>query len=416
MRRRSDWGILAGLFVVLAVATVYFSTADYRRQNSNQPTTYSADKPGTKALYDFFQQTHLYVQRFEQPYTRLPADGGLLVAAEPFAAERDLQQGEQAALTAWIRNGGTLLLIASPDYKNHGIGIDVSETQGADVSRIVPTAHVASPYLEGVRSVWVEGSLRLRPQAPNAQTTLASDGKGGAYIVTYHQGKGVVVVTCGMPVTNVALKQADAANADNGLFYNKVASAATSSGRPLVLFDEYHQGFGLEASAQRSLWDAVGAAWRGAFWYALALFAVLVVSLNRRFGAPIRKGAPSARPSTEYVASVAGFFQRAGAADIALETIYHDFARYLAKQSDAPPDAPSERVAAMAARRFGWPAEPLTALMSRCEQIIEAEGVLPQSQNVTKQANPRRLQGPELVRIAQQLQDYRRRAEIARAA
>lgn len=407
---REAWifGLLLLLFVA---ASAYLSQQGFEREQRYQPTTYSSGEGGTKALYELYQKVGLRAERYERPYTELPANGGLLVMVEPWP--RNVQTGEQDALLKWIKGGGALLLVISEKGLGQGLALEgvepaIKTDQPADLA----PEPVESPFLRGVRTLHVGGRMRLINNAPKTRTTLVADGQG-AYAVSWKLGRGAIVMTTdGLGAGNASIGKAD-----NGVFYVNVAETQTSSARPAVLFDEYHQGFGVEEGTDKSVWEVIGAPLRWTALYLAALFLVLLYSANRRFGAAIRLPAPTHRASTEYLASMAGFFRRARAGDIALESIYRRFTRELAAKVEAPPDAPPARLAELSARRFGWDAAPLRDLLARCEQTL-AEVAELSTTAAAPGANGRgqRLTERDLVRLAQQIQDYRRKAELVRLA
>src|SRR5437899_2763738 len=108
-RGREAW-ILGALVIVFIVATVYYGRQGFEEQRNDWPTTYGVGPKGLRAFYELLGR-QATVARFERPLTRLPADAGVLVMAEP----QKLKVGpeEQSALSDWIRKGGTLLLIVS---------------------------------------------------------------------------------------------------------------------------------------------------------------------------------------------------------------------------------------------------------------------------------------------------------------
>jgi hypothetical protein len=405
---REGWilGALLGLFVL---GTAWLTQRGEENQRREQPTTYSTGRGGTRALFDLLDRQGVAVVRFERPYTRIPADAGLLIMFEPIARnDGNLEEGENAALWKWVENGGSFLLVTSPQGMGKGVelnsvGVSLEKSQPADL----PVNSEVSPLLRDVGKLLVEGPLRLQNLDPKKQTTLVADAEG-AYAVTFPRKKGrVTVVTEGLAASNAQL-----AKADNAIFFVNVAQAAAGpSSAKTVLFDEYHQGFGSESVGGNSLWQAMGAPLRNAFWYLGAVALILIYSLNRRFGAPIVIEGPRSRPSTEYIASMAGFYRRAQAADIPFENIYRAFLRDLAARVDAPPDASAETLATLASRRYGWSQDTLRALLDRSRAVIEQPAVAAGSRRAAARAHER-----EVFSLARQIQEFRRKAELVRLA
>lgn len=414
MRAGKEWWVLGALLGLFVVATAVLTQRGEQNLRREQPTTYSTGRGGTKALFDLLSKQGFDVDRFERPYTKLPPNGGLLIMFEPWA--RDVAEGEQDALWKWVEGGGSFLFVVSKKGIGQGVGLasialDVKTDRPADI----PVDPASSPLLADVRAIHVEGDIRLDNRDPKKQKTLAADSEG-AYAITFPRRKGTVtVVTEGLAAGNAQLVKAD-----NAVFFVNVARAAARPNRNDVLFDEYHQGFGYESAGGGSLWQAMGAPLRTAFWYLAAVSLILIYSLNRRFGAPILIEGPPSRPSTEYIASMAGFYRRAQAADIPFETIYHTFVRDLAARVDAPPDLSTDTLADLAARRYGWPADSLRALLNRANAVINQPATAigpafrPGSEAKPLTRKLARAHETEVFHLAQQIQDYRRKAELVR--
>lgn len=393
---RDAWALIALLLVFIA-AMAYYAQRSFEGGRADQPTTYNAGPGGTKALYQLLQRVGKEVERFERPLENLPPDAGLLVMFEPF--ERPVEKEEKKALLRWVEEGGTLLFVVSPKASapiEAGLVLDEVDVQrkrpAPATLRVDPKR---SPYFRDVRSLRVDGATRLQEESGKTVQELLLDAEG-AYIVAWRQGKGTVLVTTG----GVLPGNARIAEADNAIFFVNVVDTHTFPDRPLVLFDEYHQGFGYATAGGRSLWQAMGAPARMLVYYLVFGFLLFLYNANRRFGAALHLAAPSYRPSTEYIASMASLYRRAGAADIALETIYRAFTRDLALRLDVPPNATWEQVADLAARRFGWNARELRDLMHRCEKVVEGE----------------KIGEHEMMHLAKQIQEYRRSAELVRVS
>ena len=322
---------------------------------------------------------------------------------------RDLGEGEQAALWKWVEDGGSYLLVVSKKGVGQGIQLEnvAVNTKSAQPGQINVNS-AASPLLQDVNHVWTDGDIRLENRDKKKQKSLISDSLGD-YAITYSRGKGTVtIVTDGLTSSNAQLEKAD-----NAVFFVNLAQSHARPGRSAVLFDEYHQGFGYDGETGTSLWSVMGAPLRAATWYLLIVCLILIYSLNRRFGAPLHVPATNMLPSTEYIRSMAGFYRRAQAASIPFEVIYHSFLRDLAVRVDTDPASPPDTLAKAAARRFGWQVEPLTALLTRSKQIIESLSTAPSMPgSISRQAA--KSHETEVFQMAQQIQEYRRKAELVR--
>jgi hypothetical protein len=407
MRWGKEAWMLAVLVVLFVIATAFITKREAQNQQRDQPTTYSAGSGGTKALFELLQRQGFQVERQEQLYTKLPPTGGLVIMFEPW--QRDLAEGEQAALWKWVEEGGSYLLVVSKKGEGQGVTLEnVTINTEPNSSGEVNVNPSANPLLQDVSHVWAEGDIRLENRDKKKQKSLISDSKGD-FAITYPRGKGsVTVVTDGLASSNATLEKAD-----NAVFFVNLAQAHSKASRSTILFDEYHQGFGYEGETGTSLWAVMGAPLRTATWYLLAVCLILIYSLNRRFGAPLRTPAPNMLPSTEYIRSMAGFYRRAQAAGIPFEVVFHSFVRDLAVRVDVDPADSPETVAKAAARRYGWQVEPLAALLTNSKRIIES---LPASRTAPVGASLKAARAIEIevFNLAQQIQEYRRKAELVR--
>ncbi len=389
---REAW-ILGALLLLFVIFSAYYTRRGIQEEEKGRPTTYSIGPNGLAALFRVFQKQGLAAQQYRRELTHLPSDAGLLVIAEPL--DRNVTGQEAEALIKWVEGGGALLFLvsdnvfalsASEELLSEHVRFDLKQSKPQDIA----VDSSSSKYLRDVKTIHVDGSLRLAPRG--GATTLIEDGQGG-YAVTWKKGKGTVIAA----ISSLGADNAHLQEADNAVMFVNIADAFAGPGRKSVLFDEYHQGFGEEAEG-RSLWDAVGAPVRAVFWYLAAAFLILVYNLNRRFGAAKSLSLPTYRPSTEYISSMARLYRKAGGGDIAIETIYKGFTRDLAQQLDTQIDEAPDRVAELAHRRFGWETGPFREFMAKCESIVSGQ----------------RINEAEMLRLAKQIEDYRRKAELAR--
>jgi hypothetical protein len=202
---------------------------------------------------------------------------------------------------------------------------------------------------------------------PSPPLTLAPvvhlpDGRGGdgALLVDYEYGRGrIVVLSDPYVVANSGI-----ARGDNLL----LAVNVVASGGGLIVFDEYHQGYG---AARQELFAYF--AGTPVLWF-FAQFAVVVLALvwtrGRRFARPLPAPHTDRRSKLEFVASMAELQQRARAYDLAIENIYARTRRALARYAGLPADAPTAEIAARVAARSGKDAGRLAALMRDCEDAV----------------------------------------------
>ncbi len=192
---------------------------------------------------------------------------------------------------------------------------------------------------------------------------------------------------------------------DNARFAVQMVETFARSGKngnkaPVVLFDEYHQGY----RETDGFWEAVGPAGRlvALQIFALALLAAYVA--GTRFGLPIPLP-PASRVSSEYVSSLADLYRRARAYDAVLDGVYQSFWRDLCKTLGIPTDTQTSEVirrASASLSPMGASAADvgtrLSALVRECQEKI-AGGA-----DALKEA--------DLLRLAQSLSEMRKELSI----
>jgi hypothetical protein len=141
----------------------------------------------------------------------------------------------------------------------------------------------------------------------------------------------------------------------------------------LVIFDEYHQGHA--ASRNRLFAYFAGTPAIAMF----AQFGLIVVAIiwtrGRRFGRPLPLPHVDRRSKLEYVASMAELQQRSGAYDLAIENIYARTRRALARFAGVDNMTPRAEIAARVAARSNIERQKLESLMRDCENAINGEPI-----------------------------------------
>ncbi|HEX5324371.1 MAG TPA: hypothetical protein VFW40_11330, partial [Capsulimonadaceae bacterium] len=182
-------------------------------------------------------------------------------------------------------------------------------------------------------------------------------------VIQFPIGKGrVVAIADGYFACNSNLPRAD-----NAAFLAAVLRTSAAQGAT-VLFDEFHHGDTFQGG---DLWSALSRSLQlGVVQLAIAA-AVLIIALGARFGLPVPLNRGRGHTSGEYVASLAGLYQSAGATVPALETIYRQFLRDLCGRLALPPDVSLQMLADVAARRGKLDRNALRQLLSACERRLD---------------------------------------------
>jgi hypothetical protein len=111
------------------------------------------------------------------------------------------------------------------------------------------------------------------------------------------------------------------------------------------------------------------------FWQAALVGALAVYTLGRRFARPILLKHERRTTNLEFVSSLANITRLARASDLAMQNIYFEFRKRLARIAGLPPGVDSPRLAASAARRANVEEREMRALMARCEAVANGKPV-----------------------------------------
>ena len=148
--------------------------------------------------------------------------------------------------------------------------------------------------------------------------------------------------------------------------------ALNIAGDGLIVFDEYHHGFG--AGNNRILEYFEGTPVTAIVLQIIAVIAFVMFSRSRRFARPVPEPEPDRLSKLEYVGAMAELQQRTNAYDLAMENIFTDFRRRTAKLLGVDQmTTPRSELALLIADRTGSDVREIEELIERCENIIHGE-------------------------------------------
>ena len=343
--------LITGFGLLLAASVVFAPPGE--PFNSPVPSTYSAQSAGAEAAYRLLLLLHYPVHRWEEPPTELHPDSGnvLLILAEP----RQPPSGkERKALAEFVEDGGHVLFTGSnlhtffPDATVSPLATD---PVWKSFSPTIPSrfSRAAQHVTIGPQAYW--GRL------DESQLPLYGESDSTA-VVTWKLGDGQVLWWAGAtPLTNAGITRED----NLALFLSAVAN--WSPDEPYQIYwDEYFHG------QRSSLWSYVGKtslAW-GLLQLGL-LAAAVILTFSRRSG-PVFSPARTSRLSPlEFVDTLGGLYERAGAASSAVSVSYLRLRSLLTRQLALPLNMPDEHLAQAAEQRLGWKESGLAGLLRRAE-------------------------------------------------
>jgi hypothetical protein len=395
---REIWGLVA-LFTVFLASALYYERVGQEVTPRDTPSSFNVASPGVKALYLLLDSFDYRTARLTSTLDTLGEADRLAIFIEPFS--RHVHPEEIAALRRWVEAGGSALyFVTSPprplDPADKVFG-DVAVVEGSDAPEALapdlnstPLMWARTDFMREVTRIAVQSQVRLKPAANSGYEPLLHD-KQGALILHKTVGRGHLLIAANSKmITNAGIREAD-----NVVFLVNVAAVTTGAAKGVVQFDEYHHGVGFARAGGKSgggLLENIPLPARLALWQLAALGALLLYNGNRRFGQARTLRSPAYRPSTDYVGSMARLYRRAGAADIALATLYKSFLRDLARQLDTPADTPLPQLCKRAEQKFKTEGDALAQTLRRCEEVVAG----------------RRIGDAEMLGLTQKIEHYRR--------
>jgi uncharacterized protein DUF4350 len=381
----SDRKLLLGggvLLLLMTGASVALSPPD-DQSPSSVPSTYSAQSSGAEAAYTLLSRLHYPVRRWEDAPTELPSSEEsniLLILAEPTQIP---SKTEREAIANFVADGGHVLFI------------------GSSVASFFPEANISwtppdpkwvsfSPNLPSRVNRNV-AHITIQPQAywgdlNEAQLALYGDADSRA-VVSWSLGDGEVLWWAGStPLTNAGITRDD----NLTFFLNSVSN--WSDGHPYrIYWDEYFHG------QRSSLWSyaqKTSLTW-GLLQIGLLAGAVLF-TLGRRSGPVYRQPVISRLSPLEYVDTLGGLYERAGAASAAVSVSHLRLRYLLVRQLGLPNDVPDRELAQFAEERLGW-------------KNFQTENALGRAEIASRASKMRSREALDLIRV---LERYAQQLEV----
>jgi hypothetical protein len=345
--------LIGGALLVVMLAASVILAPPGEEFASPVPSTYSAQSGGAQAAYLLLSELHYPVSRWENSPIDLEAGPGdvLLILAEPTQTP---SAKERQALADFVEEGGHVLFTGSniraffpdadvssfppdPEWKSFSPTFPNHLTPGAQHVTIQPEAY------------W--GKLN------EYELPLFGESDSSA-VISWNIGDGQVLWWAGStPLTNAGITRDD----NLAFFLNSVAN--WSNDEPFHIFwDEYFHG------QRSSLWSYIGKT--SLAWGLLQLgilAAAVILTFGRRSG-PIYVPAGGSRLSPlEFVDTLGGLYERAGAASLAVSVSYLRLRSLLTRHLGFPSNTPAAELAKSAEQRLGWKDAGLADLLRRAE-------------------------------------------------
>ena len=397
-----------GFIVLLVVTLVGLNAASYTQKEKtpdNEITpnrsTFNSGATGMQAYYTLLAETGRSVARWqESPSELLNAKTNkpsvFIVAG---TVRREFDELEVEKVLRWVSEGGRLVLIdreppeglavttsnwkVSVDNpsKFDSYGLDPSDQNQMTAKTDALKPVQPSVFTAGINAVQPskiaatvnfgplgdddshhQSSKTVEPPSEAAPTTLlAATSKNLLVEAQFGSGK-IIFLSDPYIVSNGGIALADNAQL--------AVNLASSSG--IVAFDEYHQGFGNDRN--RFLQFFAGTPIVAIFLQAVIIVGFVFYSQSRRFGRPVPEPEPDRLTKLEYVAAMAELQNRTKAFDLAIENIYSEFRRRLARLFGLEVNQTTSReLAVRIAERTDLDRTAVENTLFKCEEIIRGE-------------------------------------------
>ena len=426
--------LLVGVLVAINAAT--YVGEDERRDSELAPnrSSYHAGATGTRALYDFLNESGSKVIRWRDVPEKLLGDKKQTVRTFVIIGDTPLSVDEDQAksLLLWVERGGRLVLIdrrpelgllpASGEWKiTTEFGEFPSPTIDpanpaemtanikpvravqptpltSDVDFIQPSKFAATisfdrvdpstkpktaagQETDGPDDDYEDEGSEESPPLAKPTTIAASEAEPASPAPVVHFGTSLRPLLVDYPHGNGRiLILADPYIVSNGgislkdnlqLAINVLGANLPAGSEGLIAFDEYHHGHGATGNALVSYFS--GTPVLPLLGQVILIILLVLWTQSRRFARPVPLAKVDRRSALEFVASMAELQQRAGAFDLALENIYSRTRRVLARYAGTDYNSSRTEIASRVAARSSLEARSLEVLMRQCEAAINGE-------------------------------------------
>jgi hypothetical protein len=425
--------VTVGVLVLLNTLTYVQQQKEVDSELRPNRSTYNPGSTGTQAFYTLLLETGRKPVRWQDtPEGLLTARNKPSVFVVIGSLRREFTDADATSLLRWVSQGGRLIVIdrdppedlrtitanwkieisSEPavelvtvdpaDQKQMTVNTDaVKPVQPSlfttSVNAIQPSRFAGSadfdrlnsgtgisngpepPPPAKVRSIGKQDSNQGSPpldvpmlQGSSADVAEPSEGGPVVYIagnqknilIDVPSGKGTIVyLTDPYIVSNSGINVVDNA---------QLALNLVSVNGGTIAFDEYHQGYGANANRLFQYFD--GTPVIGIFAQCALLIGLIFVAQSRRFARPLPEKESDRLTKLEYVTAMAELQQRTRAYDLAMENIYTDFRRRVARCLGLDNlTSTRHEVALSIAERTTNQAYIIEELMAKCEAIVHGQ-------------------------------------------
>jgi len=358
--------LIAGAVLVVLTAGLAFVGGDPQEHGMSIPSTYSASPGGARAAYLLLEELHYKVSRWERSPTELPIGdaGAVLIIADPLEAPT---KEEVAALQDFVAKGGQVIFTGER-IKSFFLKAKVEE-KFPEAEWQTFAANIPSNYTAGAPKIVLQtGTAWQTPEA--SQLALYGDA-GSPVVVSWRIGDGRILWwAAATPLTNSGISREGNLN----FFLNAMNFPLPDEKTAVKIYwDEYFHG------ERTSLWSYVRktpVAW-GLMQISI-LGLIVIFTFGRRSGPVVLPPVISRLAPLEFVDTLGGLYERAGAEPAVVGFVYQRFRATLSRQLRISSSASDTELAEAVENRLGWKESGLKTTLARALVASRARKVTPQ--------------------------------------
>jgi len=358
--------LISGAILFVLTAGLAFVGVDPQEHGMSIPSTYSASSGGARAAYLLLQDLHYRVSPWERSPTELPIAEGeaVLILADPVESPTNEERG---ALKDFVEGGGQVLFTGGrikaffPDAK---VDVQIPTLEWKTFSTNFP-----SNYTFGAQKIVLQTGTTWQGLV-GSQLPLYGEARAPV-VVSWRMGAGRILWwAAATPLTNSGITREGNLN----LFLNAMNVPVPSDrGAVQIYWDEYFHG------QRTSLWSFVRktpVAWGLAQVAVLGL--IVVFAYSRRSGPVMMPPVVSRLSPLEFVDTLGGLYERAGAEPAMVGLVYQRFRATLSRQLRLSPSVGDTELADAVQSRLGWKESDLKTTLARALVASQAKKVAPE--------------------------------------
>jgi|SRR5580704_642954 len=358
--------IITGAVLVVLTAGFALLGGDPKEQGTPVPSTYSANPGGARAAYLLLQELHYKVSRWERSPTELSINNGLavLILADPLEIPT---KEEVAALRRFVEEGGQVVFTGAR-IKLFFPEARVDEDFPADEWKTF-SANVPSNYTADAQKIVLQAGATW--QAPDARQLALYGEAQSPVVVSWRIGDGRVLWwAAATPLTNSGISSEGNLN----FFLDAMNFPIRAKQFTVhIYWDEYFHG------ERTSLWSYVRKT--PVTWGLLqisALAFIVFFTFGRRSGPTVLPPVVSRLAPLEFVDTLGGLYERAGAEPAVVGFVYQRFRATLSRQLRISASTGDTELADAVQARLGWKETSLKQTLARALVASRARKVEPE--------------------------------------